>query len=155
MVMMLVVPGIGLLVIALVAFLRTPGDSSVSYKGVEFKGPVAMAVLGCFLVGAAAVKRNATPTSDDKNPIGKDQWPALTPAEPSRRSESGRRTTAVPFYGQLQIGGSCQGQHRLTEIWNCDASRTQRVHCQNDMVTVEPCSNGCQQHANGENDECR
>jgi len=143
--------GAGALVLAVVSFLSKPGEASVRYKHFEFRGPVAFAVLGVGLLCLAAFQSKHQTEDilqpDDRGTIGNS---------PPSRPLSGAETIAVPYYGDLEIGGSCRGQqHRLTGTWNCDAHRTKRVHCQNGMVVVEACAEGCVQYANGVDDVCR
>lgn len=62
----------------------------------------------------------------------------------------------VPYYGDIEVGGPCnRGVHVLTATWNCDAAKQRRLHCQNGLVTAEPCPNGCLGRPNGQDDVCR
>jgi len=151
----LAISGVGLLVVAIVVFFRRPAEAIVRYKGLEFGGPVAMAALGVCLVLAAVVKSSAANPTDDSSSNRSDQGARPEPLPPPRHRSARGQTISVPFYGALEVGGSCQGEHLLVGTWNCDASRTKRVHCQNEMVVVELCPTACVQHANGQNDECQ
>jgi len=150
----LAISGVGLLVVAIVVFFRRPSDAIMRYKGLEFGGPVAMAAFGICLILAAVVKSSSANPAGDFSSNRLDQG-ARPESLPSPRHRTGGQTISVPFYGALEVGGSCQGEHLLVGTWNCDASRTKRVHCQNEMVVVEPCPTACVQHANGQNDECQ
>jgi hypothetical protein len=140
---------LGALLLGVVGFLSKPGDSSVKYKDFEFRGPIAFAVLGVGLLCVAAVQNHG-----DSPSVTPENLSAPAGATPRPRPLVAQ-TIAVPYYGNLEIGGSCQGTHRLADTWNCDATRTRRVHCQNSMVVIEPCPNACVQHQNGVDDECR
>jgi hypothetical protein len=88
-----------------------------------------------------------------KDPAPPHDQPAAAPRDPppAQRGE----TLAVPYYGKLTIGGPCdRGEHALTGTWNCDATSTRRVHCQNGMVAVDICPARCKHEPNGANDLC-
>lgn len=161
LVAILAVLGVGALVLAVIGFLSKPEEASVKFRQVEAKGPIAVAILGIgLLCGAAtlwkdphAAINSAVSASGNANDEGQLPGRELMRAGSPPRRPLG--TIAVPYYGILQIGGSCRGEHLLSATWNCDASRTKRVACQNGMVVVDRCREACTQHENGVDDECR
>ena len=160
LVAILAVLGVGTLALAVIGFLSKPNEASVKIRQVEARGPIAVAVLGVgLLCGAATLwsDPHAISSASARGEGASEQEPPPSP-EPVRAGSPRLRspgTIAVPYYGILQIGGSCRGEHLLSATWNCDASRTKRVACQNGMVVVDPCPEACTQHRDGVNDECR
>lgn len=65
------------------------------------------------------------------------------------------------WYGDLTVGGSCQGRNQagqleqLTAVWNCAQDRKTLINCQNDQVVGVLCPYGCAINpVSGTEDKC-